>query len=589
MWLRPICWQTRFRVKSQIHDFQQRDLWNFTNMATKQLIAAEDCRRLLLAMSQQSSAEDVLNVLVTGLAEYCGAALARVWRVIPKDKCAACRDPELCAARSECLQLAASAGRSLGGRDWSGIDGAFARMPLGYGKIGHIAETRQPVEEKKIDIHSPWVAEPEWIQNERIRGLIGQPLLYQNQLLGVLAVFTRESPTDNDLAWLRAFADHAAIAISNSRAFAEIQALRRQLETENEYLRSEMKDVQSYGEIVGTSPAIQNLRSRISLVAPTDATVLIQGASGTGKELVARAIHEQSRRARQPLITVNCAAIPRDLFESEFFGHVKGSFSGATQNRIGRFQLADRGTLLLDEVGEIPLEMQGKLLRVLEQGTFERVGDERTTQVDVRVIAATNRDLANDVRDSRFRQDLYFRLNIFPIDVPPLAARPEDAAVLAQHFLSLYCRKYRVQEPRLTRHQIDQLNSYAWPGNVRELRNVMERAVITLLSQESPRSLDFRHLSQPGPGQLPELKGAATVPRILTEQEIRRLERDNLIAVMKQTKWKVSGSGGAAELLGVNPATLASRLRAFGVSRSHHEQTADDSPGSERGKVKPNG
>lgn len=544
-------------------------------MATRQLISAEDCRHVLLAMSQQYSADDVLNALVVGLTERCGAALARVWLVIPKDRCTACREPDLCAARSNCLQLAASAGRSLAGRSWSGIDGAFARMPIGYGKIGHIAETRQPVEEKKIDEHSHWIAKPEWIRREQIRGLIGQPLLHQDQLLGVLAVFTRESPTDSDLAWLRAFADHAAIAISNSRAFAEIQELRRQLETENEYLRSEVKEVQSYGEIVGSSPAVQNLQSRIRLVAPTDATVLIQGESGTGKELVARAIHEQSRRAGQSMITVNCAAIPRELFESEFFGHVKGSFSGATQNRVGRFQLADRGTLLLDEVGEIPLEMQGKLLRVLEQSTFERVGDERTTRVDVRVIAATNRDLASDVREGRFRKDLFFRLNIFPMEVPPLRARPEDAAVLAQHFLGHYCRKYRVKEPRLTREQIEQLNAYSWPGNVRELRNVIERAVITLSSKESRQTLDFRHLLTQSSGLVPERKRATTKPEILTEQEIRSLERDNLISVLKQSKWKVSGPGGAAELLGVNPATLASRLRAFGISRSHEELSAD--------------
>jgi transcriptional regulator with GAF, ATPase, and Fis domain len=409
--------------------------------------------------------------------------------------------------------------------------------------------------------------------------LIGQPLLHQDQLLGVLAVFTRESPTDSDLAWLRAFADHAAIAISNSRAFAEIQELRRQLETENEYLRSEVKEVQSYGEIVGASPAVQNLQSRIRLVAPTDATVLIQGESGTGKELVARAIHEQSQRSREPMITVNCAAIPRDLFESEFFGHVKGSFSGATQNRIGRFQLADRGTLLLDEVGEIPLEMQGKLLRVLEQSTFERVGDERTTRVDVRVIAATNRDLASDVSEGRFRRDLFFRLNIFPIEVPPLRARPEDAAVLAQHFLGHYCRKYRVKEPRLTREHIEQLNAYTWPGNVRELRNVIERAAITLSSKESRQALDFRHLLTQSSGLTPERKRASSAPQIMTEQDIRSLERDNLIAVLKQTKWKVSGAGGAAELLGVNPATLASRLRAFGISRSNQEESADDERG----------
>jgi len=555
---------------------------------TKPLITAEESRRILLAMSQQYSTDDVLQVLVRGLSEHCGAALARVWLVIPKSECAQCRDPGLCAPRSDCLQLAASAGRSLAGRNWTNVNGAFARMPFGHGKIGHIAQTRQPVEEKKIDLHSPWVAKPEWIQREQIRGLIGQPLLHQDQLLGVLAVFTRESPTDSDLAWLRAFADHAAIAISNGRAFAEIQELRRQLETENEYLRSAVKEVQSYGEIIGTTPAVQNLRSRISLVAPTDATVLIQGESGTGKELVARAIHEQSRRSQQPMITVNCAAIPRDLFESEFFGHVKGSFSGATQHRMGRFQLADRGTLLLDEVGEIPLEMQGKLLRVLEQGTLERVGDEQTTRVDVRVIAATNRDLATDVREGRFRKDLFFRLNIFPIEVPPLAARPEDAAVLAQHFLGIYCRKYRVKEPTLTSEQIEQLNAYTWPGNVRELRNVIERSVITLLSQPSPQPLDFRHLSRTAADQPPDRKRGATAAPLLTEQEVREFERNNLVAALKQAKWKVSGPGGAAELLGVNPATLASRLRAFEISRSNDEEpTADRDPGRKRKQARP--
>jgi len=543
-------------------------------MATN-LITAEDSRHLLLKMSQQESAQDVLTVLVNGLQQQCGAALARVWLVIPKSKCSACRLPETCVARSECLQLAASAGRSLDGTEWSGIDGEFARMPFGYGKVGHIAETRQPVEEKKIDVHSRWIAKPEWVRREQIRGLIGQPLLHQDKLLGVLAVFTRESPTDDDLAWLRAFADHSAIAVANSQAFAEIQALRRQLEIENEYLRTEVKEAQSHGEIIGSSPAVQNLRSRISLVAPTDATVLIQGESGTGKELVARAIHEQSRRARQSMITVNCAAIPRDLFESEFFGHVKGSYSGATQNRMGRFQLADKGTLLLDEVGEIPLEMQGKLLRVLEQGTFDRVGDERTTRVDVRVIAATNRDLESEVNHGRFRKDLFFRLSVFQIDVPPLCERPEDTAILTQHFLGHYCRKYRVKEPRLTREQIEQLQRYTWPGNVRELRNVIERAVITLVSKESPQPLDFRHLSDLGSRSSPKQKRNQSVPNLLTEDEMRQFERENLIAILKQTKWKVSGSGGAAEYLGVNPATLASRLRAFRISRSQSESVDD--------------
>jgi transcriptional regulator with GAF, ATPase, and Fis domain len=544
-------------------------------MPRNHLISAEDSRHVLLAMSQQLSVEDALTTLVTGLLEHCGAALARVWLVIPQSQCASCREPDLCAGRSNCLQLTASAGRSLDGTPWSGITGRFAQVPFGFGKVGHIAETRLAVEEKNIDPQSPWIAEPEWVQREQIHGLIGQPLLYQGNLLGVLAVFTRQSPTNDDLKWLRAFADHAAIAVANSQAFAEIQKLRGQLEFENEYLRSEVKAAQSHGEIIGISPAIQSLRSRINLVSPTDATVLIQGESGTGKELVARAIHDQSQRSTQSLITVNCAAIPRELFESEFFGHVKGSFSGATNNREGRFQLANKGTLLLDEVGEIPLEMQGKLLRVLEQGSFEKVGDERTTRVDVRVIAATNRDLAEEVTRGHFRKDLYYRLSVFQIEVPPLKERPEDVPVLARHFLSVYSRKYRVKAPRLSRDAIVQLQSYPWPGNVRELRNILERATITLTSNDPSQTLDFTFLKDTSLKPAPDRKRNPSEPTLLTEQELRQLERDNLIAVLKHAKWKVFGAGGAAEFLGVNPATLAARLRASGIARSQNAEAAE--------------
>lgn len=540
-------------------------------MAAKQLICQDDCRRLLLAMAQQSATEDVLQVLVDDLWKRCGAALARVWLVAPKKNCALCRASELCDSQTECLQLVASAGQSLRGEMWSRVDGEFAQIPFGFGKIGHIAATRQPVEEKSIDPDARWIDKPTWIRREKIRGLIGQPLIHKDRLLGVLATFTRDSPSDDDLAWLRAFADHAAITISNSRAFVEIQELRSQLQTETEYLRSEVKEIQAYGVIVGDSPVINNMRERISLIAPTDATVLVQGASGTGKELVARAIHEQSRRAGRPMVTVNCAAIPRDLFESEFFGHVKGAFSGATQDRSGRFQLADKGTLLLDEVGDLPMEMQGKLLRVLEQGTFDRVGDESTVQVDVRVIAATNRDLATNVAEGRFRNDLYHRLSVMVIDVPALTDRLEDIPILARHFLRLYCRKYRVKEPQLTRAQLEQLEAYWWPGNVRELRNVVERAVISSLSKKTGKTMDFGHLSaeRSPPAANRRLQSMDT---LLTDAEIRRLERDNLTAILKHTKWKISGAGGAAEFLGVHPATLASRLRAMKIVRSHSEQ-----------------
>ena len=537
------------------------------------LFTADECRKVLLEMAQQQSAEEALRSLVTGLAARCGAALARVWLVIPKSRCTQCLHPERCVSRSECLQLTASAGRSLDGSDWSSTTGNFAHIPYGLGKVGYIAETRSPVEERRINSRSRWIANPEWAREEQIQGLIGQPLLHRNQLWGVLAVFTRQSPTDDDLAWLRAFADHAAISVANGRAFAEVEQLRQQLEIENEYLRDEVRAAQANGEIVGEGPAAQNLLRRIQLVAPTEATVLIQGESGTGKELVARAIHEQSHRAKKPMITVNCAAIPHDLFESEFFGHVRGAFSGATHDRAGRFRLADGGTLLLDEVGEIPLAMQGKLLRALEQGTFERVGDERTERVDVRVVAATNRTLVDEVSRGRFRKDLFYRLSVFPIDVPPLRDRPEDISLLAKHFVTHYRRKYRLREIRLTRDQLEQLRSYSWPGNVRELRNVIERAVITLSSNDASQGLDFDYLSRAAPSPVPPA-AVRDVPStaLLTEKELRQRERDNLIGVLKQARWKVSGQGGAAEFLGINPGTLTSRIRALGISRSQERE-----------------
>lgn len=533
------------------------------------IISSQHSRQLLLTMAQQRSVDGVLQVLVQRLHESCGAALARVWLLKPTSTCGHCRDAELCRNKPDCLHLVSSAGHSLQGTDWSSTHGDFTHIPLGFGKVGHIAATKQPVEEKEIDPHSTWIARPDWAAQEKIRGLIGQPLLHQDELLGVLAVFTRETPSDDDLAWLRAFADHAAAAIANSRAFEEIQKLRGQLELENEYLRSEVKAVQAFGEILAESPALKNTLRRVEIVASTDATVLIQGESGTGKELIARAIHEHSQRSTQPMVTVNCAAIPPDLFESEFFGHVQGSFSGATRDRQGRFALADRGTLLLDEVGEIPLAMQGKLLRVLEQGTFERVGDERTQRVDVRVIAATNRDLIQEVAAGRFRKDLYYRLSVFTIEVAPLRDRLEDLRLLAQHFVDIYCRKYRTKPRKLTRPQLDQLESYSWPGNVRELRNVIERAVITQHLEENTKGLSFGHLAPATIKHPSEAKQPTSPQNIMTEAEMRQLERQNLIAVLQQTQWKVSGHGSAAEILGVHPATLASRLRALKISRSN--------------------
>ncbi len=347
----------------------------------------------------------------------------------------------------------------------------------------------------------------------------------------------------------------------------ELNSLRSRLEMENEYLREELFPVHGSDLFVGISRGLARVQRQIEQVAPTEATVLVTGESGTGKELVARALHLKSARRDRPLIKVNCAAVPRGLFESEFFGHVKGAFTGAGQDRVGRFQLAHQGTLFLDEVAEIPSELQVKLLRVLQEGEFERVGEGMTRTVDVRVIAATNRDLMKEIAAGRFREDLYYRLNVFPIVIPPLRDRKDDIPPLVQHFLTRACRKFgRPETPLKVRHIVE-IQGYDWPGNVRELENFIERAVIT----SSPGSLRIdlearRPVAGPdpdaGPGAGAE-SPATPEPRegILTEAEMKVRERENIIRALQVCGWQVFGPTGAARLLGVKPSTLTSRMK----------------------------
>jgi transcriptional regulator with GAF, ATPase, and Fis domain len=302
---------------------------------------------------------------------------------------------------------------------------------------------------------------------------------------------------------------------------------------------------------------------QVQLVAPTDATVLITGESGTGKELVARAIHERSARHDRPLVKLNCSAVPEGLFESEFFGHVKGAFTGALKDKPGRFELADGGTLFLDEIGEVPLAMQAKLLRVLQEQELERVGDTRTRKVNVRVIAASNRDLKREVDEGRFRRDLFYRLSVFPIEVPPLRGRIKDIEPLVIHFIRQSTRRLNRAEPQLTRAALDQLVAYDWPGNVRELQNTVERAII--LWRDGPLTFDIpsmRAREHSDSHETPKTKAAPP-----TRNELKRQEREAIINALKQTNGKVSGPSGAAELLGMKPTTLASRISALGVDR----------------------
>ncbi|ADR60825.1 MULTISPECIES: sigma 54-interacting transcriptional regulator [Pseudomonas] len=345
-------------------------------------------------------------------------------------------------------------------------------------------------------------------------------------------------------------------------ALSEVEQLKTRLEMENQYLQEEINAHGNHHEIVGESPAVKHLLQQIELVAATDANVLVTGESGTGKELVARAIHASSPRRDRPLIRVNCAAVPRELFESEFFGHLKGAFTGAVSNRVGRFELADGGTLFLDEVGEIPLELQSKLLRVLQDRQFEPVGDNRTRAVDVRVIAATNRDLRDMVARGAFREDLYFRLNVFPIRSVPLRERLEDIPLLASHFLERASLAFNKPGIRMSLTQVAVLQQYAWPGNIRELQNVIERQ--TIVSRDG--RVSFHEVLAPSaPSSGPVSSIAQCEPEPTADKDWERQMKLNAISVLKRTAGKVSGEGGAAQLLGLKPTTLASRLKKWGV------------------------
>ena len=336
------------------------------------------------------------------------------------------------------------------------------------------------------------------------------------------------------------------------------------LEAQNAYLLDEIRTEQNFGDIIGGSSGLRKVMQQVQLVAPTDATVLITGESGTGKELVARAIHEQSARRERPLIKLNCSAVPEGLFESEFFGHVKGAFTGALKDKPGRFELADGGTLFLDEIGEVPLAMQAKLLRVLQEQELERVGDTHTRRVNVRVIAASNRNLKKEVDEGRFRQDLFYRLSVFPIEAPPLRVRREDIAPLVAHFVRQSARRMNRPEPQISRAALDRLVSYPWPGNVRELQNTVERAII--LWQEGPLTFDLPS-SWPHESTRVQPKPAAKAAAFLTRDELKQQEREAIINALNQTNGKVSGPGGAAKLLGMKPSTLASRVSSLGINR----------------------
>jgi transcriptional regulator with GAF, ATPase, and Fis domain len=514
---------------------------------------------MILAMAEAEGPTSVLGQVLAPLLEHEEVLLARVWFLDDRD-CPVCAVSHDLPVRA--LHLRASGTRATATPSWSGIDGDCHLIRSGdVSQIAAIAARGEPLLSTSVEPVDHWGLESTWPAAREVRGVLGYPLQFRGRVVGILACYLRTPPHEDMLAWLPTFAAHAAVAIGNCRALQEIQRLHEQLELERDYLREEAAQVVPVDGIVGESTAVRRLLRQVDLVAATEANVLIEGESGTGKELIARAIHQRSPRSAKSLVKVNCASIPADLFESEFFGHVRGAFTGAVRDRVGRFQLADRGTIFLDEVGEIPPDLQTKLLRVLQEGDFERVGDDVTRHVNVRVLAATNRNLRTEVDAGRFRLDLFYRLSVFPIQVPPLRDRRDDIAALARQFIRAASQRLHRPLPKVPQREMSKLIAYDWPGNIRELQHVVERAVILSPNggaiQFDVSSSDSKHV----------LNREMDRP-YRTEKEWRRLERENLLAALKASRGKVAGHDGAAALLGMNPNTLTSRLRALGLKKT---------------------
>ncbi len=488
----------------------------------------------------------VLTTITQGLVDELDAAFARIWLLGPGDLCANCHKASDCRDHTQCLHLRASAGL------YSNLDGEYRRIPLGSLKIGKIAQGFGPMQTNDV-LGDDRLPNKQWMKDNGLQSFAGYPLVFRGDVLGVIAMFGRRALANDECERLATFAHQAAIAIKNAQLFAEIEQLKNRLQAENVYLREEIKLEHQFDRVIGESQAMKAVLRKVEQVAPTDSTVLLLGETGTGKELIARAIHDLSPRSARPLVRVNCGAIPANLVESELFGHEKGSFTGALAKRIGRFELADGGTIFLDEIGELPLDAQVKLLRVLQEREFERIGSGRSTTVDIRVIAATNRDLGTAVKSGSFRADLLYRLNVFPIELPPLRNRPSDIPLFVRTFTERFSKKFGKQLDQISQPIMDRLLRYAWPGNVRELENVIERAAILSrgpLLQIDDGLLPSNHASDP-----------------IAVGTLEEVERAHILRVLQEVDWVVEGKQGASIKLGLHPNTLRSRMQKLGIKK----------------------
>jgi len=519
------------------------------------------------AQARERAILEVNNAIISNLTQdsLLRAISDALFRVVPFDRAAmTLHDPE-----SDQMRILALAGRLPPRAYPPGV--ALDRQDS---HVGWAFDNQRTLLRRDLGAERQFTPEHR-LYEEGIRSLCTAPLVFAGKSIGTITLgsTTTGKFTEADETFLRDVANQVALAVVNMRAFEEIAALKARLQAENQYLQEEIRGEHNYAEIVGSSRALREVLRQVEQVAPTDSTVLILGETGTGKELIARAIHDRSARKERPLVKVNCGAISAGLVESELFGHVKGAFTGALGNRDGRFKLADRGTLFLDEVSELPLDAQVKLLRVLQEQEFEPVGSSKTAKVDVRVIAATNRDLAAEVRAGRFRQDLFYRLNVVPMVVPPLRAREGDVELLAQFFVQKLAKKLGRPALQIPVDMMKRLCAYAWPGNVRELQNVLERAVV--LAQGSVLAI--------GPEQTPAFPEPAVAggapgatdpaPRAPSPREapgagsLEEVERRHIESVLVERNWLIEGDRGAAKVLNLHPNTLRGRMRKLGLKR----------------------
>ena len=519
---------------------------------TGKLSVAAERARSLLAINNAV----VLNLTQDALFAAITDALRRV---VAFDRCTIfLHDPQKNVLRMTSSDSAVPSRHFLPGLELP-IDGSHAGWAFANQRVFFNPELRE---------HRTYPGEDVLLE-EGFRSLIVVPMVVRGRSIGTLNLGSRRPMEfgDAEAELLQEAANQVALSIENMREYEEIGRLKAQLERENVYLREEILGEHNYEEIVGTSAALGTVVRTIDRVAPTDTTVLVIGETGTGKELIARAVHNRSPRRSRPLVKVNCGAIASGLIESELFGHVKGAFTGALERRTGRFELADGGTLFLDEIGELPLDMQVKLLRVLQEHEFEPVGSSRTTKVDVRVIAATNRNLQEEVRAGRFRADLFYRLNVLPIHVPPLRERREDVTQLAMFFVQKHAKRIGRAVDSVSRESLDRLAAYSWPGNVRELENVIERSLV--LSHDGV--LDAAHGLMPADATPAAATSGPVLPLAPARAPAGRLddvERAHIAATLEQTGWVIEGARGAAKILDMHPNTLRSRMKKLGLERA---------------------